>query len=53
MGVENVKEICGQIKDQNGWRIQTNNELLVMQRKPNTNDNNKNTRMGWLSGKNA
>jgi hypothetical protein len=37
MGAENSKErICGPIKDQNAWRIRTNDELQVMCRKPST-----------------
>lgn len=51
--MENIKKICGPMKDQNGWRIQTNDELRATYREPNVNNNSKNTKMGWLSGKNA
>jgi hypothetical protein len=30
-----IRNICGPIKDQNGWRIRTNDELQVMCRKSN------------------
>jgi hypothetical protein len=47
-GEENTKIITYQ----KGWRIQTNDELQIKYRKPNTvNNNRKKTRMDW-SGKN-
>jgi hypothetical protein len=29
-----LRNVCGPIKDQNGWRIRINDELQVMYRKP-------------------
>jgi len=43
------------IKDQNVWRIQTNVQLQVMNRKPNTvtAKNQEDFRVGWSCGKNV
>jgi hypothetical protein len=43
-----LRKIYGPIKGQNGWRIQTNDELQVIHRKPNTvnTHESKKTRMG-------
>ena len=30
-----ILKTCGSLKDQNGWRIRTNDEIQVMSRKPN------------------
>jgi hypothetical protein len=36
------------MKDQNVWRIQTDDELPVMYRKPNTVTTTKARRLGWV-----
>jgi hypothetical protein len=45
--VENTKKIYGPIKDQNGWRIRTNDELQALYRNPNIVTTIKVRRMEW------
>jgi hypothetical protein len=50
MGAVNTKKIDGLIKDQNGWRIQTNEELQVIYTEVNivTTIEFRTTTMGWV-----
>jgi hypothetical protein len=50
-----LRKISGPIKDQNGWRIRTNDELQVTHRKPNivTRIKSQKTRMGCSPGENV
>jgi hypothetical protein len=50
MGVENGN-VRGPMKDQNGWKIRTKDELQVTYGKPNINNKIKMTRMGWSCSK--
>jgi hypothetical protein len=43
-----LRKMYSAIKDQNGWRIQTNDELQVMYRKPNIATTLKVRRMEWV-----
>jgi hypothetical protein len=42
-----LRKIYGPIKDRNGWRMRTNDELQVMHRKPSIVTTIKVKRLGW------
>ena len=44
-----LRKINGPIKDQNVWRVRTNDELQVTNRKPNTVTTKKARRLEWAA----